>query len=97
MQPVSATEQSEVAGDSISAAQKPVSQREREILVLVAHGFSNIEIGERLSITRTTVRTHLENIFEKLSVRDRTEAVVKYFFAAEREKAIGDIRGHFPS
>jgi len=74
---------------SVSAAQKAISQREREILALVAQGFTNIEIGERLSITRTTVRTHLENIYRKLCVRDRTEAVVRYFFAAESKRIVG--------
>ena len=47
-----------------------------------------MEIGERLSITRTTVRTHLENIYAKLRVHDRTEAVVKYFFPVESQKVI---------
>ena len=78
--------------DSASGARKIISQREREILVLVAQGFTNIEIGERLSITRTTVRTHLENIFAKLCVCGRTEAVVKYFFAAESKKQIVPLR-----
>jgi len=76
--------------DAVSVARRSISEREREILVLVAQGFSNAEIGERLSITRTTVRTHLENIYAKLRVRDRTQAVVKYFFSAESEKIIGD-------
>ncbi len=71
-----------------SVAEKPISIREREILALVAQGCTNVEIGERLSITRTTVRTHLENIFNKLCVHDRTEAVVKYFFSAESQKVI---------
>jgi len=76
--------------DAVSGAQRSISEGEREILVLVAHGFTNAEIGECLRITRLTVRTHLENIFAKLNVRDRTQAVVKYFFFAESEKVIGD-------
>jgi ATP/maltotriose-dependent transcriptional regulator MalT len=71
-----------------SDGQKALSKREREILVLVAQGCTNLEIGQRLSIARTTVRTHLENIFEKLSVHDRTEAVVKCFFSVENQKVI---------
>lgn len=74
--------------EAVRAAQKSISMREREILALVAQGFTNIEIGEHLSITRTTVRTHLENIYSKLCVHDRTEAVVKYFFSAECQKVI---------
>jgi ATP/maltotriose-dependent transcriptional regulator MalT len=74
--------------EAVRAAQKSISVREREILALVAQGFTNIEIGEHLSITRTTVRTHLENIYHKLCVHDRTEAVVKYFFSAESQKVI---------
>jgi ATP/maltotriose-dependent transcriptional regulator MalT len=75
--------------DALNAAEKLISMREREILVLVAQGYTNMEIGDRLSIARTTVRTHLENIFAKLCVHDRTEAVVKYFFSAESQKVIG--------
>ena len=75
--------------DIASVNQKLISTREREVLALVAQGCTNVEIGERLAITRTTVRTHLENIFNKLCVHDRTEAVVKYFFSAESQKLIG--------
>jgi DNA-binding CsgD family transcriptional regulator len=74
--------------DDVRVAQRSISEREREILVLVAQGFTNAEIGECLSITRLTVRTHLENIYAKLCVRDRTQAVVRYFFFAESEKII---------
>jgi ATP/maltotriose-dependent transcriptional regulator MalT len=74
--------------DAARVAQKPISMREREVLALVAQGCTNVEIGEQLSITRTTVRTHLENIYNKLCVHDRTEAVVKYFFSSESEKLL---------
>ena len=76
--------------DVAPIAQNLISKREREILVLVAQGFTNLEIGESLSITRTTVRTHLENIYAKLRVHARTEAVVKYFFLVESQKVIGN-------
>ena len=76
--------------DAVSVAEKSISAREREILVLVAQGFTNAEIGECLYITRLTVRTHLENIYAKLNVRDRTQAVVRYFFFAESKKVIGN-------
>lgn len=56
-----------------------LSAREVEILALLAEGFSNKEIGTRLHISFTTVRTHLMHIYEKLHVRCRTEAAAKYF------------------
>ena len=55
-----------------------LSEREMEILVLLAEGLSNKEIGSRLHISFTTVRTHLMHIYEKLHVRCRTEAAAKY-------------------
>ena len=73
---------------TVSGGQKALSKREREILVLVAQGCTNLEIGERLSIARTTVRTHLENIYDKLCVHDRTEAVVKFFFSVENQRVM---------
>jgi NarL family two-component system response regulator LiaR len=51
------------------------SEREIEVLQAVAKGKSNKEIGELLNITTNTVQVHLRNIFGKLGVRDRTEAV----------------------
>jgi DNA-binding NarL/FixJ family response regulator len=51
------------------------SEREIEVLRAVAQGKSNKEIGELLNITTNTVQVHLRNIFGKLGVNDRTEAV----------------------
>ena len=56
-----------------------LSPREMEILALVAQGRSNKEIGNQLHISAGTVRIHLSHIYEKLHVRCRTEAAVKYF------------------
>jgi LuxR family maltose regulon positive regulatory protein len=56
---------------------EPLSQRELEVLRLIAHGLSNREIGERLYIALITVKGHNRNIFRKLQVRRRTEAVAR--------------------
>jgi two-component system nitrate/nitrite response regulator NarL len=53
---------------------KPLlSEREREIVQLVAQGYRNREIGEKLFISEQTVKNHLHNIFDKLGVSDRLE------------------------
>jgi DNA-binding CsgD family transcriptional regulator len=53
-----------------------LTPREREVLKLVARGFSNKEIADILSISPDTVKTHVRNIFSKLNVTDRTQAAV---------------------
>ena len=53
-----------------------LTPREREILGLVAEGLNNAEIAARLYVGRATVKTHLQHVFEKLGVNDRTAAVV---------------------
>lgn len=55
-----------------------LSQRESEVAQLIAEGLANKEIADRLGISTETVRGHLKNIYEKLHVRSRTEAAVKY-------------------
>jgi LuxR family maltose regulon positive regulatory protein len=55
----------------------PLSPREREILQLIARGLSNQEIGERLFLALSTVKGHNRNIFDKLQVKSRTEAVAR--------------------
>lgn len=56
---------------------EPLSQRELEILRLVAQGLSNKEIGERLFLALSTVKGHNRNIYSKLQVQRRTEAVAR--------------------
>jgi DNA-binding NarL/FixJ family response regulator len=51
-----------------------LTKRENEILRLVASGFSNKKIGETLLISELTVKNHLQNIFDKLGVQNRTQA-----------------------
>jgi DNA-binding NarL/FixJ family response regulator len=53
-----------------------LSDREREVFQLVAQGLSNAEIGEKLYISETTVKTHVTHILQKLNLRDRVQAVV---------------------
>jgi DNA-binding NarL/FixJ family response regulator len=53
-----------------------LSERELDVLRLLADGLSNEEIGERLFISRATVKTHVANVLAKLGVRDRVQAVV---------------------
>lgn len=64
-----------------------LSARESEILALLAEGLSNKEIGAKLSIGLTTVRTHLMHIYEKLHVHCRTEAAAKYLRSMPRDAA----------
>ena len=52
-----------------------LTAREHEVLDLVAEGLTNREVAMRLSISPATVRTHLEHVYEKLTVRTRTAAV----------------------
>jgi len=53
-----------------------LTSRETEIIRYVSAGLRNSEIGVRLKITEATVKTHLNNIFEKLQIRDRVELAV---------------------
>lgn len=60
--------------DSDPDADSHLTQREREVLVLVAEGLSNIEIGERLGISANTVKKHRENIRFKLHITNAADA-----------------------
>ena len=55
----------------------PLTDREVEILRLIAKGHSNVEIGQRLYLALSTVKGHNLRIFDKLQVQNRTEAVAR--------------------
>ena len=64
-----------------SKNKEKLSEREKQVLKLVASGYTSTEIGSRLVISAQTVNTHIKNIYRKLNVRTRAQAVS---FAASR-------------
>ena len=60
-------------------AEKGITEKEFEIVELVAKGLSNKEIAEQLFLSEGTVRNYLSNILDKLQLRDRTQLVVYYY------------------
>jgi DNA-binding NarL/FixJ family response regulator len=60
-----------------SQAFPELTDRERQILDLIAHGLNNFQIAERLSLSAKTVRNHISNIFSKLQVADRAQAILR--------------------
>jgi len=87
----------EIARKVIASFQEPLATavevedltaREREILELLANGFPNKQIADRLGLTDGTVRWHLRHVYNKLHVRSRTEAALK-FRSTKQEKQDG--------
>ena len=64
-------------GVAVTPTPGPLSDREIEVLHLVADGISNPKIADRLSISLATVKTHLHHIIDKLEVKDRSQAVYR--------------------
>ena len=69
----SAMESTALNGRDRDRDRSPLSQREREIVVLVAQGYKNKGMAEKMLISEQTVKNHLHNIFDKLGVSDRLE------------------------
>ncbi|WP_203294742.1 response regulator transcription factor [Luteirhabdus pelagi] len=61
--------------DSEKISELGITDREHEILVKLSEGLSNKEIGETLFISESTVKTHLSNLYSKLNVKRRTQAL----------------------
>ncbi|MEU5859674.1 MULTISPECIES: response regulator transcription factor [unclassified Nonomuraea] len=59
-----------------------LTEREREILVLIARGRSNTEIAGELAVSPSTVKNHVTSLFAKIGVRDRAQAVIAAYEAA---------------
>jgi two-component system nitrate/nitrite response regulator NarL len=76
-------------GPTRARERSPLSQREREIVGLVAQGYKNREMAEKMFISEQTVKNHLHNIFDKLGVSDRLElalyAIHKGLHVADRQ------------
>ena len=64
-------------GQPSTKLEEILSSRESEVLVLMAAGYSNQEIADQLHISIHTVKTHTTNLFAKLSVKRRTQAVIR--------------------
>ena len=56
-----------------------LSDREFEVMVLVSNGLYNKEVADKLKCEECTIKKHLQHIFPKLKVNNRTEATVKFF------------------
>jgi len=67
-----------IEGRAGGGAPGDLTPREREVWALVAGGLTNPQIAERLGLSDNTVKFHVQHLFSKLGVKNRTEAALKY-------------------
>ena len=65
-------------GSNLPHQEMRLSNREREILVMLSKGYSNKEIAAELKLSIATIHSYLKNVYEKMHVHSRTQAVAKY-------------------
>src|SRR5215472_1428989 len=82
--------QSEMATRLREPAEPSLTRREREVVRHVAAGLRNAEVAERLGITEVTVKTHVNNVFQKLGLRDRVQLTL--YAVREGLVGVGDRR-----
>ncbi|WP_226805486.1 response regulator transcription factor [Agriterribacter humi] len=71
------TQSGEFTIDETELKKLSLSSREYEMLQLLAKGYSNSDIGENLFLSLSTVKTHISNLFTKMEVKSRTQAIAK--------------------
>jgi DNA-binding CsgD family transcriptional regulator len=87
--------QKDITGDNLQDMQQiiktlPITQREQEVLTLILKGFNNQEIANSLCISIHTVKNHLTNIFQKLGVSDRAQAMAMVYSVVYEQANIED-------